>query len=129
MFGLCRPTRTKNQHCLVKLLFDQNISYRLISKISASYPKAKQTKLGLTDYSDKKIWDFAKANGYTIITFDSDFFDLNTYYGFPPKIIWLRTGNMTSNYLAKFLLDKHKQIADFIKDEHLGCLQLILDND
>lgn len=114
----------------MKLLFDQNISNRLISKISNSYPQAKQTKeLGLTDFSDKKIWDFAKANGYAIITFDSDFFDLNTYYGFPPKVIWLRTGNMTTIYLAKFLLNKMEHIADFIKDENLGCLQLILDND
>ncbi len=114
----------------MKLLFDQNISHRLISKIITSYPQIKQTKeLGLTDFSDKKIWDFAKTNGYAIILFDSDFFDLNTYYGFPPKIIWLRTGNMTTNYLAKFLLDKHDQIVDFIEDEHLGCLQLILDND
>lgn len=119
MFGLCRPTRTKNQHCIVKLLFDQNISHRLISRIITSYPQVKQTKeLDLIYFSDKKIWNFAKSNGNAIITFDSDFFDLNTYYGFPPKIIWLRTRNMTSNYLAKFLLDKYNQIVDFIEDEH-----------
>ncbi|WP_432279864.1 DUF5615 family PIN-like protein [Pricia mediterranea] len=41
------------------------------------YSQASQTKeLGLTDFSDKKIWDFAKSKGYTIVTFDSDFFDL-----------------------------------------------------
>ncbi len=114
----------------MKLLFDQNISYRLISKIKSSYPLARQIKeLQLTDCSDKQIWDFAKLHGYTIVSFDNDFFDLNTYYGFPPKVIWLSTGNMTTDYSVDFLLDKSKQIAAFIDDEDSGCQQFILDND
>ena len=114
----------------MKLLFDQNISHRLISKITPLYFQASQTKeLGLTDFSDKKIWDFAKSKGYTIVTFDSDFFDLSTVYGFPPKVIWLRTGNMTTNYLAEFLLQRKSRIFDFIENDNSGCLQLILDND
>jgi len=114
----------------VKLLFDQNISFRLISKVTPFFPEAKQIKeLRLTDNTDKEIWDFAKSNNYTIVTFDSDFFDLSTFYGFPPKVIWLRTGNMTTDYLSKLLLKKKKQIADFINNDDLVCLQLIFDND
>ena len=114
----------------MKLLFDHNISYRLISKIDTTYPQAKQVnELGLTNSSDKEIWDFAKSNDYVIVSFNSDFFDFSTYYGFPPKVIWLRTGNMTTDYSTDFLLGKREQIAAFIHDENLGCLQLILDGD
>lgn len=107
----------------MKLLFDQNISYRPVSRLEPIYPQAKQIiKLDLTDFSDKEIWDFAKANNYVIVTFNSDFFDLSTFYGFPAKVIWLRTGNMTTAYLAQLLSERKNQIAAFVDDENLGCL-------
>ncbi len=72
----------------MKLLFDQNISFRIISKISHTFPKAKQVRqLEIENYSDIEIWKFAKENEYTIVTFDADFYDLSNFKGFPPKII------------------------------------------
>ncbi|MFN3999001.1 DUF5615 family PIN-like protein [Algoriphagus sp.] len=44
---------------------------------------------------------FVKANGYSIVTFDSDFFDLSLIKGHPPKIIWIRTGNLTTDSILK----------------------------
>jgi len=62
----------------MKLLFDQNISFRLIRKISQLYPDAKQVReLGLENSTDQEIFYFAIKNNYTIVTFDSDFCDLN----------------------------------------------------
>jgi len=91
----------------MKLLFDQNISYRLIDKINDIFPEGIQVKkLNLENVSDKEIWRFAKENNYTIVTFDSDFFDLAMIFGHPPKIIWLRTGNTTTNNLEKLLRKK-----------------------
>lgn len=58
----------------MKILFDQNISFRIIGKIKHLYPEAKQIReLGLENSSDMEIWNFANKNQYTIITFDSDF--------------------------------------------------------
>ncbi len=72
----------------MKLLFDQNISFRIINKISKTFPKAKQIKeLGLENNTDMQIWTFAKEHNYAIVTFDSDFFDLSNLFGIPPKII------------------------------------------
>jgi len=91
----------------MKLLFDQNISYRLIDKINDIFPEGIQVKkLNLENVSDKEIWRFAKENNYTIVTFDSEFFDLAMIFGHPPKIIWLRTGNTTTNNLEKLLRKK-----------------------
>lgn len=45
----------------MKLLFDQNISNRLIKQISRYYPDPKQVKqVGLEDSTDTEIWEYAK---------------------------------------------------------------------
>jgi hypothetical protein len=35
----------------------------------------------------------AKANGFMLVSQDSDFADMAAHYGHPPKVIWLRCGN------------------------------------
>jgi predicted nuclease of predicted toxin-antitoxin system len=112
----------------VKIVFDQNISYRIISKIIVDYPHAKQVKqLGIVNYSDIEIWDYAKKNEYTIITFDSDFFDFANIKGHPPKIIWLRIGNTKTDFLAEILKEKYSIILDFIQSDNyseIACLEI-----
>lgn len=112
----------------MKLLFDQNISFRVIKKISKEYPEAKQVReLGLENYSDLEILEFAKEKEYTIVTFDSDFYDLVNLFGHPPKIIWLRVGNSTTNFIADLLLEKSNLIKDFIESpalRDLACLEI-----
>ena len=74
-----------------------------------------------------KIWDFARSNGFTIVTFDSDFYDLSVVKGSPPKIIWLRIGNSSSGNTAKVLLDNLELITDFISNsgyKDLFCLEI-----
>ncbi len=68
--------------------------------------------------------DFAKENGFALVSIDADFVDLNTIIGVPPKIIWLRTGNLTTRSIAK-LMDKHLvAIQDFLEDEISEILEL-----
>lgn len=114
----------------MKLLFDQNISHRIISKIKTVYQNAYSVKeLQLDDSADKQIWDFAKANNFSIVTFDSDFYDLSTLYGHPPKIVWLRVGNISTTDLSLFLENKYSLISDFIDNslsEELSCLELTI---
>jgi len=44
----------------MKLLFDQNISFRLIRKILDIYPDSKQVReLGLENYTDIEIYNYA----------------------------------------------------------------------
>ena len=113
----------------MKLLFDQNISYRLIKKIQDIFPEAKGVReLGLEGSTDKEIWSFAKREHYTVVTFDSDFFDLMVLAGHPPKIIWLRTGNTTTKNLEKLFHKHAEEIKDFINQgvyQEIGCLEII----
>jgi len=109
----------------MKLLFDQNISFRLIKLIIDLFPDSKQIReLGLENSTDIEIFDFAKRNNYAIVTFDSDFCDLNIIKGFPLKIIWLRTGNTTTVNLGKLLRRKSDVIELFLNEDY-GCLEII----
>jgi predicted nuclease of predicted toxin-antitoxin system len=112
----------------MKLLFDQNISFRIAKIISDQYPNAKQVReLGLENSTDLEIWEYAKSNGFAIVTFDSDFYDLSVIKGSPPKIVWLRIGNSSTENTAKALLDNVELIKDFVTDrsfEDLSCLEI-----
>ena len=109
----------------MKLLFDQNISFRLIKRIIDQFPDSKQVReLGLENSTDTEIFDFAKRNDFAIVTFDSDFCDLNIIRGFPPKIIWIRTGNTTTINLEN-LLRKKSDIIKLFLSENYGCLEII----
>lgn len=112
----------------MKILFDQNISYRVIDKISKNFPEAKQVReLNLENDSDLEIWQFAQSNNYTIVTFDADFYDLANLKGHPPKIIWLRVGNTKTENVAKLFNLKYKLIKDFINNpdyKDIACLEI-----
>lgn len=112
----------------MKLLFDQNISFRVVIQILEKFPEAKHVKeFGLDSASDGQIRNFAKENQFAIVTFDADFFDLVTLYGHPPKVIWLRLGNRSSKNLAEILLTHYEIINEFISDNsysEMGCLEI-----
>jgi len=68
-----------------------------------------------------------QKNGYSIVTFDADYFDIASLKGHPPKIIWLRVGNTTTDNLAKLFIGKYNLIEDFISNpdnEKLACLEI-----
>ena len=104
----------------MKLLFDQNISFRIIKEVISFFPESEQVRgLGLENVSDSEIWEFAKANNFTIVTFDADFSDIANIKGNPPKIIWLRTGNTTTKNITKILKKRNQVINDFYNLKNL----------
>ena len=55
---------------------------------------------------------------------DSDFDDLNTLRGYPPKIIMVRTGNISNAELAKLLILRKDRIEDFVNNTNIGRLEI-----
>jgi len=99
----------------MKLLFDQNISFRIIRKINTEFPDSKHVSdVGLSGAEDTEIWQFARKEGFVIVTFDSDYFDMALIQGCPPKVIWLRTGNLSTHQIAELLILNRNAIKDFI---------------
>lgn len=112
----------------MKLLFDQKISFRIVSKLKIYFPECTQVRLeGLENKSDWNMWEFAKINEFTIVTFDTDFYDLSLIRGIPPKIIWLRFGNTSTSHLIDKLILCSELIKEFICNNdyiELGCLEI-----
>jgi predicted nuclease of predicted toxin-antitoxin system len=78
----------------MKLLFDQNLSPRLPRLLGDIFPDSAHIReFGMKEATDTQIWDYAKANGFAIVSKDSDFQARSLLLGHPPKFIWLRVGN------------------------------------
>ena len=89
----------------MKLLLDQNLSYKLVAKLGSGFPDSTQARLlGMAQASDTAIWQYAADNGFTIVTKDSDFYERSLIHGFPPKIIWLQCGNTSTEFVAGLLV-------------------------
>ena len=57
----------------MKLLFDQNLSPRLVNALTDLYPDSDHVfNLNLDQASDNKVWNFALDRGFAIVTKDAD---------------------------------------------------------
>lgn len=107
----------------MKLLFDQNISYKLVKILVNIFPESSHVYLlGLSSASDQDIWEYAKRNDYEIVTKDSDFYERGLIFGFPPKVVWLRCSNMSSKYIEEILEKQEQNIKLLEDDKENGCL-------
>ncbi|WP_245481508.1 DUF5615 family PIN-like protein [Bradyrhizobium sp. LVM 105] len=79
---------------------------------------------GLSEVADRALWEFAKANGFAIVTQDADFAELAALLGPPPKVIWLRTGNQMTAAIADLLRRHAETIQSFERDDGTACLEI-----
>lgn len=109
----------------MKILLDENISYRVIKIVAHQYPEMRSmSELGLLGSKDTQIWEFAKLNHYTIFTNDEDFCEMSVLKGHPPKVIWLKTHNLSKQQIAEIFLEKSDIIREFIEIDDAGCLEM-----
>lgn len=109
----------------MKLLLDQNLSWRLLSHLEAHFGGSSQVRLlGLEASSDNAIWQYAKDHGFAIVTKDADFAELSFLRGVPPKIIWLNCGNVSNTALRVRLLGEASAINAFLAADEDGVFQI-----
>jgi predicted nuclease of predicted toxin-antitoxin system len=109
----------------MSLLFDHNLSVRLIARLADLFPQATHvTLVGLDRATDSVVWAYAQSHNLAIVTKDSDFSDLSVLRGFPPKVIWLRLGNCTTTQIEALLRRQAVTIQDFLIDQTVGTLVL-----
>lgn len=109
----------------MKLLLDENLSPRLVELLSDLYPDSVHVhECGLGSSTDATIWEYAKTNGFTIVSKDSDFEERSILFGFPPKVIWLRVSNCTSAEIASLLRSASPEIERFVREAQETCLAL-----
>jgi len=72
----------------VKLLLDENLSGRLVARLSRAYPGTQHVEaVGLRGKTDREVWDYAAAHDFVIASKDNDFRQLSFLYGAPPKVL------------------------------------------
>lgn len=109
----------------MKLLFDENLSYKLVVKLADIFPNAIHAR-DLPMRDDVSIWQFAKENQCIIITKDSDFNDLSLLYGFPPFVVWLRTGNCKLTDMENIMRTNSIKIRELILQQQYGVIELFV---
>lgn len=109
----------------MRFLFDQNLSFKLCDRLADLYPGSTQARLaGLDRADDRTLWDYAGAQGFTLVSQDADMADMAALYGPPPKVIWLRGGNRSTTAVEALLRHHALLIADFRRDPQTACLEL-----
>ncbi|HBB97837.1 MAG TPA: hypothetical protein DC054_20845 [Blastocatellia bacterium] len=109
----------------MKLLFDQNLSPKLVARVADLYPDSTHVyAVGIDRLADKELREYARREAFTIVTKDSDFSDLCILLGFPPKVIWIRRGNCSTAAIESILREHHEDIKALDQDEVVGILTL-----
>ena len=107
----------------MKLLFDQNLSPKLVSMLADVFPTSSHVLAEHLDTSDDdEVWDFALRNDFTIVTKDQDYDAMSVTRGWPPKILWLQIGNCTTKEVEEVIRKSHSAITDFEADATVGTL-------
>ena len=109
----------------MKLLLDENLSRRIVPLLVTDYPGTSQVALlGLEQSSDLDLWDYAKENDYVIVTKDADFHELSIVNSTPPKVIWLKIGNVSKVEVARTLLEKRESIEIALAMDATKCVEV-----
>ncbi|MEB3355814.1 MAG: DUF5615 family PIN-like protein [Synechococcales bacterium] len=109
----------------MKLLFDQNLSPRLVNRLADLYPDSQHVFfVSLDQADDRAVWEYANQNDFTVATRDSDFSELSVLRGFPPKIIWIRRGNCSTSQIEEILRSHYQDIIQLSEDSNLSVLAL-----
>lgn len=109
----------------MKLLFDHNISHKLVARLADVFPESSQTRLlNLSRTNDSQLWRVAKANDFILVSKDRDVAELAVLRGAPPKVIWLRTGNCKTTALERVLRGNLELIQEFVADPQSVVLEI-----
>jgi predicted nuclease of predicted toxin-antitoxin system len=81
----------------MKLLFDQNLSFKLCQALTDLFPGSSQVRL----------------------------IGMAALYGHPPKVIWLRCGNQPTHMVEQRLRSHAQDIAAFEQDPKASCLEIL----
>lgn len=107
----------------MKFLIDNNLSFKPVLPLQTAFPDTCHVRDVLAlDIDDFAVWNFAKTNGYTLLTKDNDFDERVQLMGCPPKLVHLLCGNRPTLYILNLILLRKEIIAAFIEDDSGDCI-------
>lgn len=107
------------------MLFDPHLSFKLAKKLGDVFPGSSQVGwAGLHEAGDDEIWEYARVNGFTVVSKDSDYNERSALLGHPPKVVWLRCGNQPTAEVEQLIRSRLAQLRAFELDETAGCIEI-----
>ena len=109
----------------MKLLLDNNLSPRLVGLLAPEFADVVHVRaLDLASAPDRLVWEFARTNDFVIVSKDADFRQMSFLFGAPPKVIWVRRGNCTTDEIGALLRHYTHEILVFERDASATFLAL-----
>jgi len=109
----------------MRLLLDENLSPRLATSLGDLYPGSAHVMAHeLGQAPDEAVWAFAREHGYILVTKDSDFHELSLIRGTPPKVVWIRRGNCSTDQVEAILRRNKVDIQRLERDPEASFLLL-----
>ncbi len=98
----------------MRLLFDANLSPKLVRRLAELFPDSTHVfETGMAQFtSDETIWEYARTNGFVIVTADSDFLHLAETHGAPPQVVRLENCNYRTSQVEDLLRRNAVRIAE-----------------
>jgi len=109
----------------VRLLFDEQLSEELVTALGDLFPDSLHIRLiDAGGAADHAVWQLAREHHCVLVTKDEDFHRLSVLRGAPPKVVWLRVGNCTTEDVARLLRDRAEDIRRFEAQNEETFLEL-----
>ena len=113
-----------------KLLFDENLCFRLVKLLAESFPESVHTDdAGLRGCQDGDVWNYAREHGFVLVSKDNDFRQISFLRGAPPKVVWLRIGNAPTTAVIDLLRSRAADIESFARDIDTALLTVQMERD
>jgi predicted nuclease of predicted toxin-antitoxin system len=106
-------------------LFDENLSFRLVRELADVYPDSAHVRdIGLRGAADQVVWAYAAQQRFLLTSKDADFYQRSLVFGAPPKVLWLRFGNVSTAAMAVLLRQRYVAVRRFHEDPDATFLPL-----
>lgn len=70
------------------------------------------------------VWIYARQNDFTVVSKDADFSEISMELGYPPKLLWLRIKNWSTDQIEELIRSKYPIIAELTGASDRGILVL-----
>ena len=95
----------------MRLLFDQNLAPGLVAALASLYPDSTHVRdVGLATADDDVVWRYVHERSFLL--------------GPPPKVIWIRRGNCSTDEVLTLLQSAQAALVDFEADPEPSFLAL-----
>ena len=109
----------------MKLLFDHHLSPSLVDRLADLFPGLEHVwNLNLHSVPDEAVWRYAREHDFTVVSKDADFSEISMELGYPPKLIWLKIRNWSTDQVEALIRSRYASITALAGATDRGILVL-----